>query len=419
MWGPTTRECRRKTSLLSLFSHPVFIFLACSNPDAKTIEDELFKALTSVGAVSEANSVDQKKVQLMRAARTDKGVHALGQVISVKLLLRPNLLRLVNEALPADIRVFDIQRVAGSFDARMSCESRVYEYTMPTYIFAEGVPPPLTPELAEWVAKHDVPGPRESQQQRAREKIVQSGGIFKVVEMPNDSAEPEAKRTNSGAKRIPPKAASESSVGGNVTEGEDEEEEEDEEEFQASSRQRKEKIAVDLDEPFEVQREREGFRLGGERLARIRELFKLYQGTKNYHNFTSGRSPQDKSCQRYLMSLTVEDPRLIGGTEWVTIKIHGQSFMLHQIRKMIGLVVAVTKTRSDPSVFERCFTQEKLHIPIVPGTGLFLSHPMYPTYNKRVIQLMQEPLTLRRAEVSFLLSPPFGPPPIPPRFLSL
>jgi tRNA pseudouridine38-40 synthase len=56
-----------------------------SNPGARTIEGDLFKALCAIGAVSKDNSVDQKKVGFMRACRTDKGVHAAGQVVSLKV----------------------------------------------------------------------------------------------------------------------------------------------------------------------------------------------------------------------------------------------------------------------------------------------------------------------------------------------
>ncbi|RUS21723.1 pseudouridine synthase [Endogone sp. FLAS-F59071] len=49
------------------------------NPNANTIEGELFKAFVRAGAVSKDNSDDPHKVSLMRAARTDKGVHAAAQ----------------------------------------------------------------------------------------------------------------------------------------------------------------------------------------------------------------------------------------------------------------------------------------------------------------------------------------------------
>lgn len=49
-----------------------------SQGDVETIEGEVFKALVKAGAVSEDNSVDHRKVDVQRAARTDSGVHASG-----------------------------------------------------------------------------------------------------------------------------------------------------------------------------------------------------------------------------------------------------------------------------------------------------------------------------------------------------
>lgn len=40
----------------------------------------IFKALCKAGAISSDNSVDPKKVDLSRAARTDAGVSAAGNV---------------------------------------------------------------------------------------------------------------------------------------------------------------------------------------------------------------------------------------------------------------------------------------------------------------------------------------------------
>jgi tRNA pseudouridine38-40 synthase len=43
----------------------------------------------------------------MRAARTDKGVHAAGQAISLKMIIEdPNIVNKINEHLPEQIRVW-------------------------------------------------------------------------------------------------------------------------------------------------------------------------------------------------------------------------------------------------------------------------------------------------------------------------
>ena len=50
----------------------------------KTIEGDLFNAFIAAGAISRANADDPKKASLVRCARTDKGVHAAGNMISPK-----------------------------------------------------------------------------------------------------------------------------------------------------------------------------------------------------------------------------------------------------------------------------------------------------------------------------------------------
>ncbi len=62
------------------------------------------------GAVSEDNADDPVKVNLARAARTDAGVHAAGNVVSLKMITArpdvPDMLARVNEELPAEIRLW-------------------------------------------------------------------------------------------------------------------------------------------------------------------------------------------------------------------------------------------------------------------------------------------------------------------------
>ena len=54
------------------------------NPGARTIEGELEKALFRAGAIAEGDLGDMWKIDWMRAARTDKGVSAMGQVRSAE-----------------------------------------------------------------------------------------------------------------------------------------------------------------------------------------------------------------------------------------------------------------------------------------------------------------------------------------------
>ena len=90
-----------------------------------------------------------------RAARTDKGVSAVANLISLKLVPFENLTDLVNEQLPKQIRMFGksirsgrndhhlpsdlfcsgVKRVAASFNSKNNCDARTYIYILPTYAF--------------------------------------------------------------------------------------------------------------------------------------------------------------------------------------------------------------------------------------------------------------------------------------------
>ncbi|KAM3188470.1 hypothetical protein ACTXT7_000167 [Hymenolepis weldensis] len=126
------------------------------------------------------------------------------------------------------------------------------------------------------------------------------------------------------------------------------------------------------------------YRLPSKTLTRVNELLLRYKGTHNFFNFTSGRAPNDKSCVRYIMSTECGSPFLLDGCrEFAVISVQGQSFMLHQIRKMIGLVIGIAKGYTTEDVFERVFKTERLDIPRAPGLGLLLDQVCFTRYNNR------------------------------------
>merc|ERR1712093_338565 len=114
------------------------------------IESEVFAACVKAGAVSADNSNDHAKASLMRAARTDAGVSAAINVLNLKLILTPTSLpegmalrEHINTFLPSTIRVWEIIRTQGSFHSRTMCDSRMYNYSLPSYVFLEPKPDTL------------------------------------------------------------------------------------------------------------------------------------------------------------------------------------------------------------------------------------------------------------------------------------
>jgi len=95
-----------------------------------TIEGELFKALKKLDIIE-----DRKAANYSAAGRTDKGVHALAQVVSFDTS-NPNVTpRMINSALPEDIWVFALAKPYSGFNARKGAVTREYRYFL--FLFDE------------------------------------------------------------------------------------------------------------------------------------------------------------------------------------------------------------------------------------------------------------------------------------------
>lgn len=95
-------------------------------PEARTIEGAMRQALDTVFPSWSALAV---------AGRTDTGVHATGQVVSVRVAGGPPPARAgaaLNAVLPEDIVVVSAEEAAAGFDARYSARSRSYRYKIRT-----------------------------------------------------------------------------------------------------------------------------------------------------------------------------------------------------------------------------------------------------------------------------------------------
>jgi tRNA pseudouridine38-40 synthase len=91
-------------------------------PDVVTIEE------TVRGAVQR---ILDHEIKVYAGARTDSGVHALGQVVNFhteKAIGHSNLIKGLNSLLPADIRVMGASDVDAAFHARYSARSKTYVY---------------------------------------------------------------------------------------------------------------------------------------------------------------------------------------------------------------------------------------------------------------------------------------------------
>lgn len=95
-----------------------------------TVEGKLFEALTKACLIQDFHSSGYS-----RCGRTDKGVSALGNAVSLYLRSRPghplgeyDYVSILNKLLPEDIRLTSFCFPDESFDARFSCLYREYKY---------------------------------------------------------------------------------------------------------------------------------------------------------------------------------------------------------------------------------------------------------------------------------------------------
>ena len=93
-------------------------------PGRRTVQGEVERAL---------EQVTQVKTRVVGAGRTDRGVHARGQVIGFEAHWSrglDELHRAVNAVMAADVVILEIGSAAEDFHPRFSASSRTYQYTI-------------------------------------------------------------------------------------------------------------------------------------------------------------------------------------------------------------------------------------------------------------------------------------------------
>lgn len=480
-----------------------------NNPDVPTIEGKLENALNELGMLGPnyegrlgtvcAHRRDTTatadamhtlghtrclpQLQWSRSARTDKGVHAAGQVVSLLFHHPPGksyeeMTDMINEKLPADIRVYTIQRVTKSFNAKNHCELRQYEYILPTWLLrtehreaplagecagargeTSGELYPATPAaeallpvssvavrafqaharsvehvgrraLAEAHAMAALPeaAPFDwdkltlygrdtaflkkrllSWRTEKRQQMAASQGVEPRPEEPTVSVEelrrlaneksprprpdysyiplhecrvdgtlPIAAHANpwlapaqlatapldgTGAEQLDaaPRAAPADIVAAQAA-------------HVAGTAARREAMAAHAAK-LRAEAAADPWRLPEAEWKRLVQLAGCYSGSRSYHNFTPHLTAGDATCIRVMQGVDVSRPFMIGDMEVVRFTLRGQSFVLNQIRHMIGLLVDAMRGAAPPWIMDIVFSRRLLmRLPLAPAEGLFLHH---------------------------------------------
>ena len=256
------------------------------NPGVHTVEEELENALYKEKFISPCNYGNLKKINWMRASRTDKGVSAIMNVVSVKLHKYPDVDEIdmkerLNKVLPKDIHIFRIIEVSDHFDSKDNNNNREYHYILPTFLL-------------------------ERQNEENKDVI-----------------------------------------------------------------------------KYEDYQPNYGYKLTQEDINKLKEICKIFLGTKKYHNYTQKVGFSDMSSQRHIIEMNCDDIIDLGDFQAIKFKIIGQSFLYNQIRKMIGMIIDLMRFGKDMDYLKNSFLSNKYEIPKAPGEGLYLKYIDYSKYNDR------------------------------------
>lgn len=265
------------------------------NKTLNTIEKAISECLAEASAISKRNAEDPAKIHFKSSSRTDKGVHAALNLVSVKIeigITEDLISQLRVLLLARKIHLYHMVKLTKSVIPSRLAESRIYEYIVPTFFLKKG-------DFNEEVKLLQIEDGKEEKE-----------GI---------------RRTYT-----------------------------------------KEDFAEIV-----------GYRGPGEDFHIFNDILQKYVGTKNFHNFTN--LSNSKGCNRYIKSITVSETCVYDDVEYIRISINGQSFLLHQIRKMIFYAVLLCKySRGEAATkFERAFSAENMHIPKSPAEYLFLDKPIF------------------------------------------
>lgn len=124
------------------------------------------------------------------------------------------------------------------------------------------------------------------------------------------------------------------------------------------------------------------YRLPPETLQKVNKILEMFVGQTNFHNYTVDKQHFDPSSTRNIFRIACGEPFVLDGVEFARVEVKGQSFMMHQIRKMMGFSLAVIREIIPYEMMQRSLTSEQFNVPTAPGLGLVLECLHFDRYNR-------------------------------------
>eukprot|EP00534_Pseudo-nitzschia_fraudulenta_P003639 CAMPEP_0201122954 /NCGR_PEP_ID=MMETSP0850-20130426/6456_1 /ASSEMBLY_ACC=CAM_ASM_000622 /TAXON_ID=183588 /ORGANISM="Pseudo-nitzschia fraudulenta, Strain WWA7" /LENGTH=546 /DNA_ID=CAMNT_0047389747 /DNA_START=434 /DNA_END=2074 /DNA_ORIENTATION=+ len=290
------------------------------NPEQRTLQAEIELALYRCGMISKSNFGTPHKYSWSNSARTDKGVHACAQVCSVKVELPETDWE---TKLPANNRLEDPRK---RLQAHLPEDITVLDIVRTTRNFCA-----------------------KTQRDRVRYQYMVPSFLLHpdwrgvMEETGIDTTRGPANRKNIDVK-------------------------------QPLTTEEAEKLYAVL----------RGYRSTEENRNLLAAALKKYEGTQFFHNFTKGLKPGQAQARRFIETFVCQDPVVVDGVEWIPTQVLGQSFLLHQIRKMICVAIDVARGTAPLGFLDRALNKkESIALHVAPAQGLFLEMSYFGGYNRR------------------------------------
>lgn len=312
---------------------------SATHSNIRTVEGEIYAAIEAAGLLY---GRDIKSIGWTRCSRTDKSVSAAMAVFSFFAPIGVNLVQSLQPHLPKDIAIFGTIRVPPKFSAKMACTSRTYEYLMPLVFFLPDSKENVldscsdTQEFFSYLnSVLSVEGTETVREACSRLYTAQRHDILDFLQLDDELQEVKTRLRSSCS----------------------------------SSAETFDTIL----QPFLQKLVNVAF------LARIRA----------YHNFTED-NVQPSASSRKILSCSVSQAMVFDAQQnaisdpspaelYTKITLCGQAFLMYQIRRMMGALIAIIRGWIPASFLYFAFQTRNKHLrmPTAPGPYLLLKQPNY------------------------------------------